>query len=212
MRYWKSKPMQKQYKVGIGVAAYFPEENRLRSALRCLVASFLAQTYEHWRMLIVHDGPYPHDPATLRFVDELTTDSRVYVIETPERKQQFGHPYRQLAIDNLTTDCHWITLTNQDNYYAPVFLEWLLHAGVSTPGCGFVHCDMVHSHRNWAYMTTQPRYKHLDLGSFMVNSVVAKDVPFNKFEFNGDGDWIDRLVEKAENRVQHVHATLFVHN
>lgn len=212
MRYWKTKHIAKPYKVGIGVAAYLNEDERHRHALRCLVASFQAQTWQNWKMLIVHDGPVvgAENDAVLNAFE--VTDKRVVVVRTPERLQQFGHPHRQLAIDSLTKECDWITLTNQDNYYVPVFVEWLLFAGTATPGCGLVHCDMVHSHKNWKPLVTEPRYKHLDLGGFMVKSSVAAQVPFDNFAFNGDGDWINRLVSKVRNHVQHVPATLFVHN
>jgi len=212
MRYWKSKYIPKPYKVGIGVAAYLNEDERHRHALRCLVASFQAQTWQNWKMVIVHDGPVlgAENEAVMNGFE--VTDKRIVVLRPEERKQQHGHPYRQLAIDTLVEECDWITLTNQDNYYAPVFVEWLLFVGSQTQGCGLVHCDMVHSHKYWKPMETQPRYKHLDLGGFMVKHTIAREVPFDNFEFNGDGDWINRLVAKAKNQVQHVPATLFVHN
>ena len=201
--------------MGIGVATWLASENdRRAAALKCLVESFRAQTWQNWRMLIVHDGPHSHDHGMRKYVEELTADSRVRLMETPERKRQFGHPYRQQALNDVCSNCHWVMLTNDDNYYAPVFLEWLLFVGTTAPkpGCDLVYCDMVHSHKYWKPMITQPRYKHIDLGGFIVKSSVAKQVPFDKYEFNGDGDWINRLVAKCQGKVQKVSANLFIHN
>lgn len=212
MRYWKQKHVKGEPTVGIGVAAYINGDKRRQAALKSLVASFQAQTYARWKLMIYHDGPLERGLEIGKIID--LSDHRINWVETAERRQKFGHPWRQKAIDALCSTCHWLLLTNDDNWYAPVFLEWLLAVATNKPkpGCVFAYCDCVHSHKLWKNMITQPRYKHLDLGGFLVHSGIAKRVPFDKFEFNGDGDWINRLVKEAGQRVVKVSATLYVHN
>lgn len=212
MRYWKAKRVAGEPRVGVGVASYLNGDTRRQAAIRSLVASFQAQTYLHWRMMIYHDGPLDRN-IRLEW-DQQIHDNRVVIVEAPERRMKFGHPWRQKAIDNLTASNQWLLLTNDDNWYAPVFLEWLLSAATTAPkpGCQFVYCDMVHSHKMWKPMTTLPKYKHLDLGGFLVSSQIAKRIPFDKTGFNADGDWIDRLSKEAGSRIIKVPATLYVHN
>jgi hypothetical protein len=214
VRYWKGKKVVGEPRVGVGVASYLGADPRRWASLKCLVASFEAQTYKNWRMLVVHDGPAPHDNEALRNADRLGDwEPRVTFHETAERKQKFGHPHRQFAVDRLAKDCDWLLLTNDDNYYCPVFLEWLLaQATTARGGCLLAYCDMIHSHKLWQPFHTKPKYKHLDLGGFIVHSSLAGAVPFDKHSFAGDGDWINRLAARAGKKVQKVAATLFVHN
>lgn len=218
MRNWKPKKIPGVQRVGVAVAAYLGPgdprgpESRRRAALACLVASIQAQTYGDWLVHITHDGPAPKDAGTKALIAWLTSDSRVRWLETPERKQQFGHPYRQKAVEYLArAGCVWVGLTNDDNFYAPIWFEWALSLACLGRVCDLVYCDLVHSHRLWKPMVTRPKYKHLDLGGLLVKASLALKVPFDKTTFNADGDWIDRLAKKARN-IQKVDAVLFTHN
>jgi hypothetical protein len=215
VRYWKSKHVpEKDHKFGVAVACYVaPDDRRRVWALMCLLHSLRAQTYQNWHVVIMHDGPVVH-PDLLPSVETLDADKKVVLVQTPERKLKFGHPWRQRSIDLLAeAGCQWVCLTNDDNYYAPVFMEWSVAAALVTPKPHLlVHCDMVHSHKLWKHMTTRAKYRHVDLGGVVAHVSLAKRVAFNKFEFNGDGDWINRMAAIAGKRVAKVPATLFVHN
>lgn len=214
MRFWKSKLLPLCPKVGIAVAAYLGDDNgfsmRLHTALRGLVASFQGQTHHNWKMLVVHDGKAPWAEAQAVFRG-LENDKRVSVDETETRKKEFGHPHRQAAIEHLLADgCDWIGLTNQDNWYAPTYLEWMLH-DATTKKAEFVCCDFVSSHKMWKPVTTQLRRGGIDLGCFLAHRSVVEKVKFDKFTFAGDWDYISRLTSAAKRSVK-VNATLFVHN
>lgn len=214
MRYWKPKPVPGTPLVGIAAAAYLgaDQPDRLRGALAALAGSLDAQTYPHWLLEVTHDGPYPHDPDTLRYFERWDYHPRVTVVETATREQKFGHPHRQAAVERLlAAGCEWIGLTNQDNYYAPTYLEWLLHEGV-VKKAPFVYCDCVHSHKLWKPMPTRPRRGHIDLGGFLAHRSVVEKVKFDKFTFSGDADYITRLVQAAGGKTEKVAACLFVHN
>lgn len=192
------------------MASYLDEDPRRADALRCLVASFQAQTYSKWVMNVVHDGPRRPTAAPARLPD----DGRLSLVETPERRQKFGHPWRQYAIDVLCRITDWLLLTNDDNYYAPTFLEWMLFTACSTPspGCALVYCDMVHSHQYWKVLHTELRRGKIDLGAVLVRSDLAREVPFDDHSFAGDWAWVERLAAAARGRVQKVPAVLFCHN
>lgn len=211
MRYWKARKLTGNPKVGIAVAAYATDD-RHQAALKALVASFEAQTYGNWQLEVTHDGPYPHDHGTLKFFDQWDGEPRVSVVETPSWQGKFGHPHRQAAIERLlAAGCEWIGLTNQDNYYAPVYLEWMLHTGQST-GSDLVYCDFVHSHATWKPRVAQLRRGYIDLGCFLAHRRLVEQIRFDKFEFAGDWDYISRLNHAAKDRSAKVPAVLFTHN
>ncbi len=212
MRFWKPRKIEGMPKVGIAVAAYLggSEADRTGPALAALVNAFKAQTYKEWAMMIVHDGPHV-DASSYWAGGVYTLTNRVTFTTTPERKQQFGHPHRQMAIDRLLADgCDWIGLTNQDNYYVPTYLEWMVSAAQEKKA-DLVYCDMVHSHKQWKPLPGELRRGHIDLGGFLVHKDVAAKVKFDKFTFAGDWDYISRL-RAASRRQWHVPGTLFIHN
>lgn len=212
MRFWKKKATPGDPLVGVAVAAYVNEDPRQLPALECLVASYRAQTYQNWRCLITHDGAYQIGRGIPETMERLSKDPRVIVVQTKKKLGHFGHPHRQAAVERLLKDgCQWIGHSNGDNYYGPVFFEAMLGVGLAQKA-PFVYCDCVHSHTNWTYFNTEPRYKRLDLGGFLVTADLAKRVVFDKATFNADGDYIDRLVAAAKKRVSKVNACLFVHN
>lgn len=147
-----------------------------------------------------------------RLIALTEKDNRIAVMEPVERKQNFGHPYRQLAINTLIANkCDWIGLTNDDNYYVPVYLEWMLAAAIERKA-SFVYCDTVHSHKMWKPLPGELRRGHIDLGSFLVHKDLAAKVKFDKFTFAGDWDYINRLKASAAKRTTKVNASLFIHN
>jgi len=210
VRYWKPKPVPGTPLVGIAAAAHVSAD-RVGAALVGLVYALKAQTYVEWLLDVTHDGPADvHAAHWLTRTD--AADPRVTVTQTPARAQQFGHPHRQAAVERLlAAGCEWVGLTNQDNYYAPTYLEWLLHAGV-VKQAPFVYCDCVHSHKLWTPMPTRPKRGHIDLGGFLAHRSIVEKVKFDKFTFSGDADYITRLVQAAGGKTEKVTACLFVHN
>lgn len=212
MRFWKPKKIEGTPKVGIAVAAYLEATYRQGRALECLMAAFAAQTHANWHAHIVHDGPTSLEGMRVLRQIQAADPERISTLETPKRVQQFGHPHRQSAVEFLAAQgCEWIGLTNQDNYYAPVYFEWML-AEAQAQKVPFVYCDMVRSHLMWKPFITRPKKGYLDLGGFLVHKSVVAKIKFDKFTFNGDGDYIDRLVQATKGRVAKVSATLFTHN
>jgi glycosyltransferase involved in cell wall biosynthesis len=197
--FWKPLPVRGEPTVSLAVATY-----RQPDPLAGLLYSLRCQTYDRWEAIVVHDGPGPETRAQV----ERLADARVRLIETPQRKGQFGHPWRQVGIRECTGQ--YIGLTNGDNYYAPVYFEWLLHV-LTTRQADFAYCDLVHSHERWAYFPTAPHKSALDLGAWIAKAELVKATPWRDCGFAGDGTFIEDLVAQARV-VVHVPACLFVHN
>ena len=214
MRYWKTK-LKDGPTVGIVVASYLNDDSRRQDALTCLLSSIVAQTYPNWSVKVVHDGPVDNAlPAS-----SVTLDPRIDFICTPNRTKQHGHPHRrEQALAPFTykgspstvQQPEYIVFTNDDNYYMPVFLEWMLAEAVGTKS-DFMYCDMVHSHRLWQPFVTTPKKGRIDLGCFMASRDLIAKVPWTDFSFSGDGVYIEALVASAK-RARKLDATLFVHN
>ena len=199
IRGWQPRAVPGNPKVSLAIATY-----EQRAELACLLFSLVAQTYENWEAVVVHDGPGP----TAREVVALVNDSRVRLIETPERRGHYGHPWRELGIDACTGD--YLGLSNGDNYYVPVYFEWMLHE-LATRGAEFAYCDWVHSHFEWRAMQAEPVRWKIDLGGWIVRAGLAKTTPWPGLAFDSDGDYVEALVKKASG-VVHIPRSLFVHN
>ena len=199
IRGWTPQLVPGQPKVSLVVATY-----RQVDELACLLYSLKCQTYDRWEAVVVHDGP---GPEAAQIVDAVG-DARVVLVETPERRGQYGHPWRKLGIDRSTGD--YIGLSNADNYYAPVYFEWMLSALVSA-GADFAYCNMVHSYLRWAPLATRAEKGGLDLGAWIARASLVKATPWWDLGFMGDGTFIEDVLDGAE-AIVHVPGCLFVHN
>lgn len=204
MRFWKTLPVPGNPLVSLVVAAYTREDPRKLDALCGLIYALRAQTYEHWEAILVHDGPNPDHAALVARIG----DPRIRFVETPVRRQGFGHPWRSFGI--ALARGAYVGLSNGDNYYVPVYFEAMLHPLV-VQQARFAFCDLVHSHRLWQPVCTRPEKGSLDLGAWIADAALVKATPWVDFGFAGDGTFIDHLVAKAEKVVK-VNHTLFVHS
>lgn len=199
MRYWKSKEISGEPKVGMIVAAY-----KRRHSLACLLYSFLAQTYPNFEILVVHDGPAPE----IQELVEAIGDERILLVQTPERSGQFGHPLRQLGIELCSAN--YIGMTNDDNYYVPVYFEWMLHE-LESKQAQFVFCNFIRSHKLWQPYYASPEKGKLDCGAWIAESRLVKSIAWCDMSFSGDGTYIEQLVDAADV-IAKLDAFLFVHN
>jgi len=199
IRGWEPLTIQGMPTVSLAIATYEqgPE-------LACLLYSLISQTYPKWEAWVWHDGPGP----IARDVVERINDPRIHLIETQERKQQYGHPWRQDAIDKCRGD--YIGLTNGDNYYIPVYFEWMLHT-LTTNNGDLCYCDTLHSYMQWGVMRSTPVKNQIDLGCWIGSAALVKSTPWSDNGFAGDGTFIEDMRRRA-SRVYHIARPLFVHN
>lgn len=198
-RNWAPKTIPGNPKVSLAVAAY----NR-HDPLLTLLYSLKSQSYTNWEAVIMHDGPCDR---TLCGAIAGLNDGRIRLCETDTRAGQYGHPHRKRAADLCTGD--YIGMTNDDNYYVPVYFEAMLHALTSTDAA-FAHCDMIHDYWDWAYFSTKPRRARIDLGCFLAKADLVKGTPWRNFTEEGDGIFIEELA--AKGKVVHLPMCLFCHN
>jgi hypothetical protein len=181
-------------------------------AMRGLIDSFLLQTNPNWELMIVYDGPVP---GSIWDTIDLYEDDRVLFDSTETRTQNYGHINRRETLENMTgyTEDDFLLMTNDDNYYVPVFVDYFLKE--IKEDIGMVYCDSVHSHFEYAHHKTKIAVDHIDIGSFIVRVDVAKAVGFKGVEFNADGYYAENCFDECQRRglrEVYIPKPLFVHN
>jgi hypothetical protein len=107
----------------------------------------------------------------------------------------------------------YILMSNDDNYYVPRFVEFMLNA--VDQRAGIIYCDTVHSHCDYDYHHSELKENHIDMGAFMVRADVAKSVGFNHDHFSADGTYAEECMRRCNIkslRAVKVKKPLFVHN
>lgn len=180
--------------------------------MRILIDCFLVQTNPNWELFIIHDGVGSKEVRAVGY--NYADDPRIRYFESFKRRGQYGHPNRKVFLQNteVATD-EFLLLTNDDNMYCPVYVEYMLNA--IKPNTGMVYCDTVHSHFKYDVLKTKIAVDHIDIGSFIVRADIAKAVGFNHFEFNGDGMYAvecrDACLAKGLT-IEYVPKAIFIHN
>ena len=179
--------------------------------MRVLINSFVLQTNPNWELNIIHDGKASQ---SVRDAISLYDDDRIRFFESEQRNQCYGHPNRKMMLDKMpTSNEDFVLLTNDDNYYVPVFVEYMLREINSH--VGMVYCDSVHSHFKYIHHRTQIRVDHIDIGSFIVRLDIAKKIGFTGVAFNSDGVYAVRcydLCRKLGLGATYIAKPLFIHN
>jgi len=184
--------------------------------LQTLINSFILQTDGRWVLHVVYDGAAP--PHILEIIEPFISgsrkDSRIHFYQSPERYQKYGHPNRRTMLQSI--ECHhndFILMTNDDNYYVPRFVEFMLKA--ITFNTGLVYCDTVHSHMEYGYHVSQLAENFIDMGAFIVRSNIAKGTGFNHDHFSADGVYAEecmRTCERKRLKAVKINKPLFIHN
>lgn len=179
--------------------------------MRILADCFLVQTAPDWELTFIHDGKAGEDVwKTVRLYD----DPRVRFQESPERYGVYGHPNRKRFLASMESSIEdFVILSNDDNYYMPVFVEELLRR--RTHDTGMIYWDAVHSHFQYNVLKSLIKVDHIDIGSFAVRVDIAKEVGFNNFAFNGDGYYAEECARKSLSKglkIDYIPKPIFVHN
>ena len=179
--------------------------------LRILIDCFLVQTSPNWELYIIHDG-YP--PSPVQDIINLYSDDRIKFVCSEKRYGQYGHPNRRQLLEKMTgTYEDFILMTNDDNYYVPLYIEYMLQQ--ATRLVGIVSCNTVHSHFQYKMHESKLAQNHIDMGAFIVRFPIAKAVGFKYNDFGADGKYAVECANacRANNlEVIHIDKPLFVHN
>jgi len=184
--------------------------------IHVLINSILSQTCGAWELIVIHDGP----DENMRHLAEtyVRSDARIRYFETKDRFNDFGHSLRDWGMTLANGD--YLLITNDDNYYAPTFVEYMLRAACQDE-LDFVLCDMVHNHRfpgryrslPYEVFVSVPRKHFIDIGNFIVKSSIAQKTGFKGRDFDADGDFVDAIIRQNPRlRLGKVHKILYVHN
>ena len=179
-------------------------------AMRGLIDSFILQTNPAWELNIIHDGPAPKN---IMDTIALYNDERVKFKCSATRTQNYGHVNRKMMLDSMRKSEDFLLMTNDDNYYTPVFVEYMLRE--CKPDVGFVYCDSVHSHFHYNHHNTKIQEHWIDIGSFIVKLNVAKQTGFNNVTWSADGVYAEECLANCKKlglRDVYIPKPIFIHN
>ena len=179
--------------------------------LRILCDCFLVQSIPNWELYIIYDGPAPKE---IQEIMALYNDERIHFACSKYRNGNYGHPNRRKMLEILDgTNDDFVLLTNDDNYYVPVFVEYMLQQATRT--VGIVSCNTVHSHFMYKVHESKLLTNGIDMGAFIVRYSIAKGIGFKHEEFEADGMYAEECANAcrcANLTTYHIPKPLFCHN
>lgn len=182
-----------------------------------ILSSLINQTHQEWELILIHDGPESYPVSK---IVEVANDQRITYIQTKERKQNWGHFWRQWALKELkenriSKQSDFVIITNSDNWYAPTFCELMLRGIIGKPNAVAAYTShMVHSYTNWNVIACSPKQGYIDSGNVMVRRDVACSVGWNNVDMHSS-DWYyfnDIIKKHGINSFVSVKGCLFSHN
>ena len=181
-----------------------PTYNR-PAPLRCMIGSLIAQTNPSWRANVVIDNP--EDVDNVKLVESFA-DDRLRWTKMDKRYNDWGHTPRELG--KQMSECEYIIMTGDDNYYTPNFVNELEIRTEFDPG--MIYWDMVHSHYDYAYFKCVPAGGQIDMGAFATRRHLAQQIYLGT-EYAADGWFVEQFKQKfpTEN-IAKINKVLFVHN
>lgn len=173
-----------------------------------VISSLIMQTYKDWKLILIHDGP--GEGEIVSYVQALN-DDRITYEETPVHNGHWGHAIRSEYINKAQSD--FIVITNPDNYYVPVFLEYMLKPFGNTNIVATYCSHMVHSYRDWVTQTCMLARGHVDCGGVMLRTKQAQEVGWKSLDHSADWIFFADIIKRfGQKSFQVVKGTLLVHN
>ncbi len=180
--------------------------------LRILCDCFLVQTDSNWNLHIIYDGPVPEEVQ--KIFDIYAKEKRINFYRSEKRLGNHGHPNRKQLLDKLVANPEdYILMTNDDNYYVPEFVKYVLKRCDSS--VGIVLFNTVHSYFNYQVQESKLRIGDIDMGAFIVKCSIAKNVGFNHIEHIADGYYAEECGKYCKDnnyKIIHIQKPIFIHN
>ena len=204
-----------------------------------IISSLINQTHHTWELILVHDGK---NETGLKALIDIINDSRITYIETPERKGNWGHYYRQFYLNEIkegriAPDTEYIVISNADNHHVPVYCEYLLNGFIKNPDAVAVYCSqMVHGYMSnqqinsftelqpssdlkwdtyrWGIINCRLQLGYIDCGCVMIRKDAACEVGWRDIEtHSSDWTYFEDVIKKfGPEKWVKVAGALFVHN
>lgn len=166
-----------------------------------IVSSLICQTYPHWELWLIHDGP--------GMINDLPDDPRIKFSHTPVRRGNWGHEIRSEYLQKVTSE--FVLISNPDNYYAPKFLE------KSVASCKTVasYCaQIVHNYTDYKVMNCRPERGFIDCGQVLMRTDKVKRVGWRNIT-DHSADWLffkDILLTYGKGSFTAFPGCHFIHN
>jgi hypothetical protein len=173
-----------------------------------IISSLILQTHQNWELILIHDGP------SEKVKSYIPDDKRITYIETKERKGNYGHHLRQWALKEVELGDYTV-VTNADNYYTPVFIEYMLKGFKKSHTAVATYCtETIHSYKAWQVLPAKMEKGFLDCGAVMIKSNIAKEVGWRDItDHSADWAYFQDIAHKYSWRnFIPVRGCLFVHN
>jgi hypothetical protein len=184
--------------------------------LRCLVASLACQTNLSFVLKIIHDGPSLDTSECVTDLKRIYPKLNITYQETGERFNDYGHTLRSMGLMDSKQD--YVLLTNDDNYYVPVFVDEI-QAVINSELPDIVYFDMVHNYAfgyhpnpiSYQTLIAEPILNRIDIGSFVFNTKLGQSVGFRGRHHQADGMFFEDMKDSGAKIVK-IPKVLFVHN
>jgi|688.fasta_scaffold83839_4 hypothetical protein len=184
--------------------------------LQTLIYSLIAQTNKDFSIHVIHDGKDLRTRQAIREIKKQNPALTIKYTETDSRFNDYGHTLRSIGLRESIAD--YTLLTNDDNYYAPIFIEEMVSNAMLFQS-DVVFCDMVHNHIfndlpnpvGYQVLISEPIMNRIDMGCFIFKTRIGQDVGFNSRAFEADWDFFQSLLD-AGAKYSKVEKVLFVHN
>lgn len=182
-----------------------------------MVASLINQTHTNWELIMIHDGP--NKTGLQKFID-FTNDPRITYIETQERKGDYGHPWRQWALNELkegriSKQSDYVVITNADNQLTPAFCDSMIKGFGSDDKIVATFCDkMSHSYLGWGIIDCKLKRGYVDCSGVMVRRDVACEIGWrDTVSHSSDWFYFEDIIKKyGEHRFNRVLGMHLIHN
>jgi hypothetical protein len=188
-----------------------------------IASSLICQTHKNWHLLLIHDGL--NHTGMKKYLDGIG-DDRITFLELADHEGVWGHSRRRWALEELKKglypDADYVVVSNADNYYVPVFIEYMLTGFEKNPETVATFCDVtVHSYWGstpnglfrWAAGKCELKRGRIDCGGVMVKRDVAAATGWPSLDHSSDWDYFQKIIiEHGKERWVRVPGALFVHN
>ncbi len=183
--------------------------------LPIIAPSMVLQRHKNWVLYLIHDGP--EEVPISNFIAALN-DPRICYIQTERRLQQFGHPLRKWALEELKTgawhpDSGFVVITNADNYHCPAFVDSLLNPFADDSVTMSYMSHLPHNYFGWNPLEIEPKHCKIDVCACMFRKEVVCNIGWPSMELSSDWTLIEEVMKRhGRESLRKVGGALAVHN
>ena len=212
-KWWKSLEVDSNKKIKIVAASYLNDDEKNIYKTKYFINSLLSQTFDNFELIIVHDGKVFNRSILDKIKCELS-DSRITFVETEERLGKYGYPHRK-KYAFLDENFDYLIYTNDDNFYTPHTLEFLMHVFYKT-SCMIAYMNMLSHHTRYTKISGINFIREqIDLGAFAMKKNIAKAIDFKLYDdcHLADARFIEDICKVVDkSNIYGIEHILYIHN